>query len=166
MTHTHIYRHTQVDSSQSHSLSGCRTHKRKVSDLSFFLCLSVSLSVSHTHTHKHTYTRTKLLVPHLRVIFRGSHAVLNAERWQAASRFIVVMKSCPSTGLVYQLPPHTYSSLKSFVHHKSLIHSINGREVSFRRCLCVCVWTSMCVYAVACTNECLFITGSIKWGFD
>ena len=133
-----------------------------------FLCPSASSFNRHTHvythTHTHTHTHIKVPAPHLCVIFRGSHAVLSAERWQAASRFIVVMRSCPGAGLVYRLPPHTSSSLKSFVHHKSPIRSINGREVSFRRCLCVRARASTRVHAR--TNEFLFITGSINRGFQ
>lgn len=53
------------------------------------------------------------------------------------------MKTCPSAGLVYQLATHT---LKSFVRHKTLIHSLDGCEVSFTCSLCMCE-----------ARECLFV---------
>lgn len=147
-----------------HSRTACQAavslQERCGTWVSFSVCASIyTVYIMHTHMH------TKVLVLHLCVIFRGSCCL---ERWTVTSckRFIVEMKSCPSAGLVYQLPSHTHTSLKSFVRHKTLIHSINEREVSFGHPVRECVRVPVSEYAAARSNERPLITGSIKRGFD
>lgn len=64
-----------------------------------------------------------------------------------------------AAGLVYRLPTLSRTSLKSFVRHKTLIHSINEREVSLGHLLCTeCVCLSVSIYGIGFTNEYILIT--------